>query len=70
MPQHEPKESKVLIDPDKVTDSPGLLPYAHHVGSAMIKPIDQGRTEGLAMSAMYEQTGTLNSISSASRSRP
>ena len=48
----------MAIDPDKVTDAPGLLPYAHHVGSAIIKPLDKGRTKGLAMSAMYEQTGT------------
>ena len=58
MPEYEPKESTFAIDPDKVTDSPGLLPYAHHVGSAIIKPIDKGRAKGLAMSAMYEQTGT------------
>ena len=55
---YEPRESTSRIDPDKVTDAPGLLPYAHHVGSAIIKPIDAGRTRGLAMSAMYEQTGT------------
>jgi hypothetical protein len=45
------------IDPDKVAENPGLLPYAHHVGSAIIKPLDKGKTKGLAMSAMYEQTG-------------
>ena len=44
------------IDKDKVAENPGLLPYAHHMGSAIIKPIDKGRTKGLAMSAMYEQT--------------
>ncbi|MCB9338854.1 MAG: DUF2452 domain-containing protein [Lewinellaceae bacterium] len=44
------------IDKDKTTDTPHLLPYAHHVGSAVIKPIDKGRTKGLAVSAMYEQT--------------
>ena len=44
------------IDPDKVAENPGLLPYAHHVGSALIKPIDQGRVKGRAVSAMYEQT--------------
>ena len=52
-----PKESTQHIDPDKVAETPSLLPYAHHVGSAIIKPIDKGRTKGLAMSAMYEQTG-------------
>ena len=46
------------IHPDKVTDQPGLLPYAHHVGSAIIKPLDKGRTRGLAMAAMFEQTET------------
>ncbi len=44
------------IDPDKVSKNPHLLPYAHTVGSAIIRPIDKGRTRGVAMSAMYEQT--------------
>lgn len=44
------------IDKDKVAENPGLMPYAHHMGSAIIKPIDKGRVKGLAMSAMYEQT--------------
>ncbi|MEM1321396.1 MAG: DUF2452 domain-containing protein [Bacteroidota bacterium] len=52
-----PKESFVNpIDKDKVAENPALLPYAHTVGSAIIKPIDKGRVKGLAMSAMYEQT--------------
>ncbi len=58
MPEYQPRESINKIDPDKVAENPGLLPYAHHVGSAIIAPIDQGRARGLAMSAMYEQTGT------------
>ena len=57
MPDYEPRESRTNIDPDKVAENPGLLPYAHHVGSAIIAPIDRGRTKGLAMTAMYEQTG-------------
>jgi hypothetical protein len=44
------------IDPDKVAENPGLLPYAHTVGGVTIKPIDKGRIKGLAVSAMYEQT--------------
>ena len=56
--EYEPRESRVAIDPDKVAEDPGLLPYAHHVGSAIIRPIDKGRTRGVAMAAMYEQTGT------------
>ena len=46
------------IDHEKVTDIPHLLPYAHHVGSAIIRPLDKGRTKGLAMKAMYQQTET------------
>lgn len=44
------------IDPDKVAKNPHLLPYAHTVGSAIIKPIDKGRVKGVSMTAMYEQT--------------
>lgn len=44
------------IDKDKTTDSPGLLEYAHHVGSALIRPEDKGKLKGRALSAMYEQT--------------
>lgn len=52
------KSNKDSIDIDQVADNPGLLPYAHHVGSAIIKPIDKGRTKGNAMTAMYQQTDT------------
>jgi hypothetical protein len=44
------------IDKDKVTENPGLLPYAHTVGGAQIKPIDRGKVKGRAMMAMQEQT--------------
>lgn len=44
------------IDKDKIAENPHLLPYAHTVGGAVIKPIDKGRVKGLAVSAMYEQT--------------
>ncbi len=51
------------IDKDKITETPHILPYAHTLGSAIIKPIDKGRTKGLAMSAMYEQSeSSLNLI--------
>lgn len=50
------KSNKDSIDIDKVAENPGLLPYAHHVGSAIIKPIDKGKTKGNAMTAMYQQT--------------
>lgn len=44
------------ISEDKITDMPHLLPYAHHVGSAIIRPLDKGRLKGNAMKAMYQQT--------------
>ena len=44
------------IDKDKVAENPHLLPYAHTVGGAVIKPIDKGKVKGLAVTAMYEQT--------------
>ena len=44
------------IDPEKIAENPHLLPYAHTLGSAIIKPLDKGKIKGLAMSAMYEQT--------------
>ncbi|WP_020538853.1 DUF2452 domain-containing protein [Lewinella cohaerens] len=44
------------IDPEKIAENPHLLPYAHTVGGAVIKPIDKGRVKGRAVAAMYEQT--------------
>ena len=44
------------IDKDKVTENPHSLEYAHHVGSALIKPEDKGKIKGRAISAMEHQT--------------
>jgi hypothetical protein len=44
------------IDPDKVTDTPSSLEYGHHLGSALIKPEDQGKLKGRSLSAMEHQT--------------
>lgn len=52
----EPEEFINPIDPDKVAINPGLLPYAHSAGGAVIRPEDKGRIKGNAMTAMYEQT--------------
>jgi len=52
------EKKKNPIDKDKITETPHILPYAHTLGSAIIKPIDKARTKGLAMSAMYEQSET------------
>lgn len=51
------------VNKDKTSENPGLLPYAHHIGSAIIKPVDKGKIKGRAMKAMYEQTSSqLNQI--------
>ena len=57
-PKPEPQLSKDEIDflREKTTEIPNLLPYAHNVGSAVIKPIDKGRAKGLSISSMHEQT--------------
>jgi hypothetical protein len=52
----EDKEFINPIDPDKITETPSILEYAHHVGSAIIKPEDKGKIKGRSLSAMYEQT--------------
>jgi hypothetical protein len=44
------------IDKDKITENPHSLEYAHHAGSALIKPEDQGKIKGRALSAMEHQT--------------
>ncbi|MBL7932472.1 MAG: DUF2452 domain-containing protein, partial [Bacteroidia bacterium] len=47
------------IDKDKVAENPGLLPYAHTVGSIVVKPEDRGQIKSRALSAMYEQTDAM-----------
>ena len=44
------------IDPDKISTSPGLLPYAHHAGSLPIQPVDEGKTKSKPLRAMEFQT--------------
>jgi hypothetical protein len=44
------------IDPDKITETPHSLEYPHHAGSALVKPEDQGKIKGRALSAMEHQT--------------
>lgn len=44
------------IDPDKITETPSTLEYGHHAGSAVVKPEDQGKLKGRALSAMEHQT--------------
>jgi hypothetical protein len=58
MAKDQIKEEKWVnpIDPEKIAENPHLLPYAHTVGGAVIKPMDKGRMKGRAVAAMYEQT--------------
>lgn len=56
MDENKKKDFINPIDPDKIATNPHLLPYAHTVGGAVIKPIDQGKTKGLAVKAMHKQT--------------
>lgn len=44
------------IDKDKVSENPHSLEYGHHAGSAIVKPEDQGKLKGRALSAMEHQT--------------
>lgn len=44
------------IDKDKVAERPDVLPYAHHVGSVVVRPEDVGKLKSRALSAMHEQT--------------
>jgi hypothetical protein len=41
---------------EKISENPSLLPYAHTVGGAIIKPEDSGKIKANALEAMYQQT--------------
>jgi hypothetical protein len=56
MSEKEKKEFINPIDPDKITENPHTLPYAHHAGSALIKPEDQGKIKSRGLNAMEHQT--------------
>ncbi len=44
------------IDADKIAVNPGLLPYAHTVGGALIVPTEKGIMKSKALAAMEQQT--------------
>ncbi len=62
MTEHKKGKEVIMSDEelerlrDKITTTPSTLPYAHNVGSAVIKPVDKGKIKGLAVSAMHEQS--------------
>ncbi len=41
---------------EKTAENPGLLPYAHTVGGAVIRPEDMGKTTARSLQAMDQQT--------------
>ena len=41
---------------EKTTPDPGLIAFAHTVGSAIVKPTDAGKIRGKAVAAMHDQT--------------
>ena len=41
---------------EQSAENPGLLPYAHTTGGAIVKPEDMGKVMGKAIQAMHEQT--------------
>ncbi len=43
------------IDPDKVSENPGLIPYPHTIGSPAFSPSKEGAIKSSAMSSMEEQ---------------
>jgi len=46
----------LIIDRDKMAENPGLLPFAHTIGGAVIRPEDTGKIKGRAITAMRQQT--------------
>jgi hypothetical protein len=44
------------IDPDKVAENPGLIPYPHTVGSPAFAPTETGVIKSRSMKAMEEQS--------------
>jgi hypothetical protein len=61
----DPRAAGKAVDVDKIdldkmrektTDMPGLLPYAHTSGSAIIRPEDMNKTLARSLSAMDQQT--------------
>lgn len=59
MPDHQKKEEESFINPidkDKTAENPGLISFPHHLGSAVIRPEDEGKIKSRALTAMRDQT--------------
>lgn len=44
------------IDPKKTVQNPGLIPFAHTVGGAIIRPEDMGKVKSKSLTSMRQQT--------------
>ncbi|TAF74711.1 MAG: DUF2452 domain-containing protein [Bacteroidetes bacterium] len=44
------------IDPKKTVQNPGLIPFAHTVGGAVIRPEDAGKIKSKSLTSMRQQT--------------
>ncbi len=53
--EQEKEDTFNPIDPDKITDTPGLIPYPHNIGSPAFKPNEEGAIRSASMKAMEEQ---------------
>jgi len=53
--QEQKKDFVNPIDPDKITETPGLIPYPHTIGSPAFKPNQEGAIRSASMNAMEEQ---------------
>lgn len=53
--EQEKEDQLNPIDPDKITDTPGLIPYPHNIGSPAFKPNEEGAIRSASMNAMEEQ---------------
>jgi hypothetical protein len=59
MPEDHKKEEENFINPidkDKTAENPGLISFPHHLGSAVIRPEDEGKIKSRALTAMRDQT--------------
>jgi hypothetical protein len=63
MQEERPKGREIDVDKidlermrEKTAENPGLLPYAHTSGSAVVRPEDMNRTVARSLSAMDQQT--------------
>lgn len=58
MPEINKEEENFInpIDKDKTAENPGLISFPHHLGSAVIRPEDEGKIKSRALTAMRDQT--------------